>query len=167
MALDATIGSPNANSYVTVAEANDYFSDRLHADIWKNFENQASALVTASQLLDWYVKWKGVKSTSIQSMQWPRKNVIRSDGTIVADDIIPSEVKIAVYELALSSLASDRTADNPMAGIEQVKAGSLFVKADSGDFHTTSVDVIPEKVRKIISDLYSSGSLSVVRLVRA
>ena len=167
MSLDATVGSSSANSYVTVAEANDYFSDRLHADSWEDFDNQASALVTASQVLDWYVKWKGYKTTSTQSMQWPRKGVIRSDGTTIADDIIPSELKTAVYELTLSSLTSDRTADNPMAGIEQVKAGSLFVKADSGDFHTTAVSVIPEKVWKIISDLYSSGSLSVVRLMRA
>ena len=167
MALDATVGSSTANSYVTVAEADSYFSDRLHADAWEDYEYKASALVTASQMLDWYVRWKGSKATETQSMQWPRSGVVRRDGTTVADDIIPSEVKTAVYELALSSLESDRTSDDPMAGIEQVKAGSLMVKADSGDVNSTAIKAIPEKVWKILSDLSTRGDLSVVRLIRA
>ncbi len=167
MSLNATVGSSDANSYVTVAEANIYFADRLHAEVWDNADNADSALITASRMLDWYVKWKGYKSTSEQSMGWPRVNVLRRDGTEVDDSIIPQEVKVAVYELALSSITSDRTADDPMAGIEQVKAGSLMVKADNGDIDSTAADTIPEKVWKILSDLYMKGDLAVVRLVRA
>ncbi len=167
MSLDATVGSSDANSYPTVAEADLYFSDRVHSEAWDDFESKASVLITASQMLDWYVKWKGYRTTSTQSMLWPRVNVVRRDGSEVADDIIPSEVKVAVYELALSSLEADRTADDPMAGIEQVKAGSLMVKADNGDLDSTEVDVIPEKIWKILSDLYSQGDMSVVRLMRA
>ena len=167
MALDATVGSPDANSYVTEAEANIYFADRLHAEDWDNADNPASALITASQMLNWYVKWKGYKATSTQYMGWPRVNVIRRDGTEVANNIIPTEVKVATYELALSSLESDRTSDDPMAGIEQVKAGSLMVKADNGDYDSTAADTIPEKIWKILSDLYMKGDLAVVRLMRA
>lgn len=167
MALNATIGSPDANSYVTVAEANAYFSDRVHSSAWDDFDDKASALVTASQMLDWYVRWKGYKSTSEQSMGWPRINVVRKDGTEVPSDIILPEVKVAAYELALSSLEADRTADDPMAGIEQIKAGSLMVKADNGDADSTAADVIPEKVWRILSDLYMRGDLAVVRLMRA
>lgn len=167
MALNATVGSPDANSYVTVAEANAYFSDRVHSSAWEDFEDRASALITASQMLDWYVKWKGYKATSEQAMGWPRVNVVRRDGTTVADDIIPSEVKVAAYELALASLDGDRTADDPMAGIEQIKAGSLMVKADNGDIDSTAADTIPERIWKILSDLYMRGDISVVRLMRA
>lgn len=167
MALNAIVGSPDANSYVTVAEANIYFLDRVHSGAWEDFEYKASALITASQMLDWYVKWKGYKATSEQSMKWPRLNVVRRDGSAVATDIIPKEVKVATFELALASLEKDRTIDDPMAGIEQVKAGTLMIKADNGDFDSTAADTIPEKIWKILSDLYMRGDISVVRLMRA
>jgi hypothetical protein len=167
MALNATVGAPDANSYVTVAEADAYFADRIHSDSWQTVDSPPSALVTASRLLDWYIKWKGHRSSTTQSMQWPRTGVSRPDGSSVDTTIIPSEVKTAVFELALSSLEADRTADSGLAGIEQVKVGSLMVKADNGDVDSTAASVIPEKVNKILSDLVSSGSLSVVRLMRA
>lgn len=166
MALNATVGSPDANSYVTVEEATSYFADRAHSSAWTEESNQDSILVTASRMLDWYIKWKGIKSSVVQSMQWPRVGVVRPDTTEVDDDVIPNDVKLAVFELALSSIEADRTADDPMAGIEQVKAGSLMVKADNGDVFSTATDTIPEKVKKILSDLVSQGSISVVRLMR-
>lgn len=167
MALNATVGSPDANSYVTVSEASVYFSDRVHSEAWDVFENQAAVLVTSSQMLDWYVKWKGFRSSTTQSMLWPRTGVTRRDDTTVEIDILPPELKVAVYELALSSLEADRLADDPMAGIEQIKAGSLMVKADNGDYDSTEIDAIPEKVWKILKDLYMRGDVSVVRLMRA
>lgn len=167
MAINAEIGSPIANSYITLVEADIYFADRMHSDAWENFEDKSSALITSSQMLDWYVKWKGYKTTSEQSMEWPRVNVIRRDGTEIASDIVPQEVKVAAFELALSSLEGDRTADDLLAGIEQIKAGTLMVKADSGDIDSTAADTIPERIWKILSDLYMRGDISVVRLMRA
>lgn len=167
MALNATVGSADANSYVTVQEASAYFANRTHSSEWGEFDNQPAALATASQMLDWYMKWKGTKSTTTQSMQWPRVDALRPDGTEIANDVLPPELKVAVYELALSSLDEDRTADDPLAGIEQVKAGTLMVKASMGGYDSTSEDAIPEKVMKILSDIISSGSVGVVRLMRA
>lgn len=168
MALNATVGDANTNSYVTEVEADIYFDDRVHSDDWEEFENKEAVLITSSRMLDWYLKWKGYRSSSEQSMQWPRINVVRPDGSEVADDIIPVEVKVAVYELALSSIDSDRTEDNALAGIEQIKAGSLMIKADNGDYDSTAIDVIPEKVKMILSDLISQGSsINVIRLMRA
>lgn len=167
MALDATIGSPDSNSYVTVTEADAYFEDRVHSEAWDDFDDTASVLITSSQMLDWYVKWKGYKATSTQSMAWPRVNVTRRDGTEVDDSVIPREVKIAVFELALASLAEDRMSDDPMAGLEQVKAGTLSVKSDGAGVDSTSLDTIPDQVWNILSDLYLRGDASVVRLVRA
>ena len=165
MALNATVGSPNANSYVTLEEATAYFADRIHTDLWTEFTNQEGALVTASRMLDWYVTWKGYRSSSEQAMQWPRTNVVRRDGSSVDDTIIPNDVKTAVFELALVSLEEDITDSDPLAGIEQVKAGSLMVKADTDDYGS---DTIPEKIWKILADLYTQGGgISVVRLMRA
>jgi len=163
MALDATVGSASANSYVTVEEASSYFDDRAHASSWGSFGEQEEILITASRMLDWYISWKGVKASITQSMDWPRSGAIRPDGTEVDDDVIPPEVKIAVYELALSSLSGDRTVDNELTGIKMIKVSSLQIEADTD---STGKPTIPTKIRMILSDLISSG-LSVIRLMRA
>jgi len=166
MALIATVGASDANSYVTLEEAEAYFENRLHAEDWETLLTKESALVTASSMLDWYVRWKGYRSSTTQSMQWPRTNAIRRDGSVIDTSIIPPEVKVAVYELALSSIEEDRTSDDPMAGLEQIKAGTLMIKADNGDLDSTAITAIPDKVWKILSDLYTLGGLGVVRLMR-
>jgi len=167
MALNAVVGATDANSYVTQAEANAYFLDRAHSSAWEDFEEKDNILITSSQMLDWYIKWKSYRSSTTQNMLWPRTNVIRRDGTIIDNDVIPNEVKVAVYELALSSLEEDRTIDDPLSGIDQLRAGSLMIKAGMPGFDSTAKEVIPEKVYKILSDLYTLGGGSVVRLLRA
>ena len=168
MALIATIGQSDSNCYVTQAEANAYFVDRMHSSDWEDFEDPDPVLITSSQMLDWYMNWKGTKTSADQFMGWPREDAIRKDGTEIEDDVIPNEVKIAVYELAISSLEADRLGDNPLAGIEQLKVGSLAIKASIGGVDSTVKNAVPEKVRKILSDLYTlGGGMSVVRLMRA
>jgi len=169
MSLNATISATDANSYVTQEEANTYFSDRVHASDWEDFEYKDEVLITSSQMLDWYINWKGFRASTTQSMLWPRTDVIRRDSSEVDDGVIPNEVKVAVYELALSSLDEDRTGDNELAGIDQLKAGSLMIKASSTAFDakSTAKEAIPEKIHRILSDLRVLGGASVVRLLRA
>jgi len=168
MTLDATVGGASANSYVTLAEAESYFKDRAHSDEWNElgYDVRGTFLITASQQLDWYANWKGDKTTYTQSMDWPRKDVLYPDGTDYPDDIIPPEIKRAVYELALSSINLDRSADQDLDGLAEVQAGPLRVKTDTS-LRAKSLGVLPEKVRKIISDFTITGSMGFVRLMRA
>jgi len=168
MALVATIGAADANSYVTVEEAEAYFADRLHADGWiaLEAEDKSKILVTASRQLDWYAKWKGYVATDIQSMSWPRVSVVKPDESTVPSDIIPNAVKAAVYELALSSIDTDRTSDSDMAGLAEIKAGSVMLKADDG-LYNTKPKAVPLKIWKILSDYTLRSGNNLVRLVRA
>ena len=63
------------NSYVTLEQADAYFDTRLDAGAWVNADSddQESALVTATQILDNY-HYIGVAVSSAQSLAWPRKN---------------------------------------------------------------------------------------------
>jgi len=167
MTLKATIGATDANSYVTQAEANAYFLNRAYSSAWEDFEQKDEILILSSQMLDWYIKWKGVRYSTTQYLLWPRTGVIRRDGTTIDSDIIPNEVKLAVYELAISSMEEDRMVDDPLSGIEQLRAGSLMIKAGQPGFNSTAKEAIPEKIYKILSDLYIRGGGSVVRLLRA
>ena len=98
MSLIALVGDVFANSYPTVEEADLYFSDRTHAEIWDDVESKPALLVTCSRMLDWYGKWKGFKTDNAQGMDWPRADAIREDGAIIPSDELPPELKIAVFE---------------------------------------------------------------------
>jgi hypothetical protein len=167
MALDATVGSIMANSYVTEDEADDYFADRMHSALWDSVTNKEAFLVSNSRILDWQLKFSGYKTSDIQSMQFPRTGIVLRSGYVVPSDTIPSEVKFAVFELTLASISRDRTADSSLAGIEQVKAGPLFIKASLGGYASSHPKVIPDHVRNILSEYIMSSGIGVVRLERA
>jgi len=168
MALDATVGGVSANSYVTLSEAEAYFKDRAHVAVWNAlaYDARANFLITASRMLDWYSTWKGDKVSYTQSMDWPRTEVLYPDGTDYPSNIIPSEVKVAVFELALSSVETDRSADQDLDGLAEIRAGSLTLKTDSS-LRGRKPNPIPDKVKNIISAFVSSAGIGVVRLMRA
>ena len=170
MALDATLGAVNANSYVTQAEADAYFADRMHSSAWSALDDAVKdqLLISSSKMLDWYINWKGNKATVAQAMQWPRSGAIRPDGTEIDDDVLPPEVMTATYEQAFANIEADRMEDDPLAGIGQLRAGSLMIKAGAEKPNQTNASPVPDQIYRILSDLYNQGSsISVVRLLRA
>jgi len=169
MALIATLGATDANSYVNRAEADLYFADRMHSSTWTALTDAVKdqLLITSSRMLDWHVKWKGTKTEDTQAMQHPREDMLRPDGTEIDDGVLAPEVKIAVYELALVNITSDRMIDDPLAGIGQLKAGSLMIKAGPEKPNQTNAKPVPSHIYSILSDLYVQGRGSIVRLLRA
>lgn len=169
MALNATLGASDANSYATSAEADLYFADRMHSSAWTALtqETKDQLMVTSSRMLDWHVKWKGTKTDTAQAMQHPRENMSRPDGTVISSDVLAPEIKIATYELAFVNIAADRLADDLLAGIGQLKAGSLMIKAGPEKPNQTNAKPVPKHIYAILSDLYVQGRGSVVRLLRA
>lgn len=168
MALNAIMGDVAQNSYVTEDEATEYFEDRAYTAPWTAFVDKEPLLVLCSRTLDWYINWKGFKSDPNQPMQWFRKGVVLKDGSVISETVLPQEVKIAVFELVLSSLVEDRTDDDPLIGLEQLKIASLSIrtKPDKYGRKSETKKVIPEKVLKILSDLRGGSSVGVVRLMR-
>lgn len=164
--LDATVGGLNANSYVTLNEAVAYFSSRAHSDAWEAEENKENVLITATAIIDWYVTWKGTRVNNTQALDWPRIGVYDKTGVLYDSAVIPKDVKTAVFEYALSSLGKDRTSDDALAGITEVRAGSLMLKTDDGLYDSTP-KIIPDKIWKILNGLFTRGNIGVVRLIRA
>lgn len=166
MPLDATVGSSTANSYVTVAEADLYFDNRAHASDWHEVSDKDKLLMTASQQIDWYLKFKGDKADYSQSMKWPRIGILYPDETEYPDDIIPPEVKVAVYEMALSSIGGDRSSDQDLDGLAEVRASTLMIRTDSG-VRTKQFSPIPNKIKTLLSSFILNEGMGVVRLSRA
>lgn len=164
MALDATVGTLTANCYATVEEANAYFADRANADAWASSTEQEQLLITASRLIDWQLQFAGYKTSELQSMQFPRTGIVLASGYSVPSDIIPTELKYAVFELALSSVGTDRVSDNPLAGLDTVTAGPLTIKT-SDSSNNPKNQTIPDYIRGMLSGYLAS--IGIYRLIRA
>ena len=152
MPLLATPGASNANSYLTEAEAETYFDNRLHAAAWSNVGDAEQALVTATQMLDWYMQWKGVKATSEQALEWPRTGVYDTSGTLIESTVIPSRIKQATCELALFSVSADRLADQDTDGYSMMKVGPLTLQSDASEARSSKRKPIPKHIRQMLSN---------------
>lgn len=111
MAIDATICGRNANSYVTVAEAEAYFANRLYAAEWHDAQQaqKEAALIMATNVIDRAVRWRGVIATEEQALSLPRKYLYDRNKRLQPTDAIPVDVKMATYEQALDFLIWDST----------------------------------------------------------
>lgn len=163
--VNATPGDSAANSYITVAEAADYFDARIPLNPpWDTTADPAArAVVTATRTIDslasgrkrlvrpmgeapYYVVgrvWTGTPATTTQALAWPRIGMKDRNGNDIPSDAIPKELKEATAELAGQLQQTDRTLDNAVSaqGIKGIRAGSV------------SVDFKDEIDPKVLSDM--------------
>jgi hypothetical protein len=147
--IDATIGGPAANSFETLAEAQQYFDTRLPMAGWDDADDQTVLLIMACRVLcaqltpmtrlvrpttgaPYYltrVTWTGAPATTTQKLPWPRTGMFDANGNAIPSNVIPQELKDAQSEFAGQLGTSDRTLDNDVIvqGITSVKAGSVAV----------------------------------------
>jgi hypothetical protein len=152
------IGNPEMNSYVSSTEAEDYFAQRIHAETWEDIDNDESFLITATNNIDWYLSFPGIKTSTTQPLEWPREGVFDTKNQSSIDsNIIPVKIKYAVLEFALSSIQADRTIDSDMAGLQEVQIGTLKVKSNSSGSWQETKTVIPEIIYKILDGIIVSA----------
>lgn len=148
MAIDATVGGPNSNSYVTVDEADAYFAERIYADAWNDSLDQSQALVTATQRLD-QEGFMGERASETQALKWPRSGGY-SDGVLLADDAIPQKVKDAVCELALSLAGANIFEPSELSQFHSLSVGPVsLVMAEAGQ----SSEALPVQVARLLRGL--------------
>ncbi len=94
----------NVNSYVSLDEANTYFSERLGADYWSTLddEQKEKALITATKKID-RLPFIGCKQNPAQPLQFPRFYYNSCCCNLQIADI-PQQLKDAVCEEALTEL---------------------------------------------------------------
>jgi hypothetical protein len=106
VAIEATPGSPDANSYVTLAEAEAYFAERIHSDAWAGASeaDREKALLTTCRRLERLRYWDGNQPAFTdprQRLTFPRTRDVDADGSY----IIPQPVKDAQCEESLALLS--------------------------------------------------------------
>ena len=148
MALDATPSGPNANSYISVTDAADYFSNHLYSSDWDNAvtESKESALIMSTRILDEKTDWIGLKNTKEQALAWGRSGVI-DDGYDVSATIVPEPIKNATAEFAKHLIADNSTENADGKGLSQLKVGSVNLVFDKTDTADTLPDVVQDMLR--------------------
>jgi len=143
--INATIKGENANSYVTLTEANDYFDTSPDSSTWTNKtdDQKKRALISATRWIDTFVFY-GDRCDDGQALKFPRNNY-QVDGVELACSKIPNNIKYAQYELA-RALANDTDAITGTTGkegnISEAKLGDLEVKFNTTSQNTGSVNNI-------------------------
>jgi hypothetical protein len=171
--LIATPGASNANSYATLAEANDYLAARLNVGAWTAATEQTKiiALVEAQRTLTPY-PWLGRRSSGTQALSWPRTECPDPDAAYdgiyqdpidvvyINSAIVPTRVKYAQIELALETVkagTADLAGPDPLAGVKRKKVDVLETEWMDGGFRPSGAARFPRVVDQIRPLLASQG----------
>ena len=129
----------DAESYISVADTSAYHlarGDTTWATISTAQKEEALRRATDYMLQVYRHRWKGVRMSSTQTLDWPRAYVYlepvitganQEFPTLVADNIVPAEVKRACAQMALRAAAGDLYADQARAAIRN-KVGPIEVE---------------------------------------
>lgn len=137
MAIIATAGANNANSYCDAAFANAYFATRFNSAAWTiaTDPNKETALIQATIMLDSMFDWVGDifnvnGNSSGQALRWPRYNAYDLDGRYLPTDSVPTVIKNAECEMAIFLLENqDYTGE--IREIDRVRVSSILVDFDN------------------------------------
>ena len=143
--ITATLSSATANSYVTLAEANDYFETVPDSSTWTNKtdDQKNRSLIAATRWID-TLSYYGSRCDNGQALKFPRNNYT-IDNVELTCTTIPNNIKYAQYELA-RALANDTSAVTGTTGkdgnFSEVQLGDLQVKYNTDSQGTGSINNI-------------------------
>lgn len=113
-------GLPDAEAFISVADADTYFTNR-GVTAWAGsatVKEQALRKATDYMQGRYGHRWKGSRKFSTQALAWPRVGVLDADDFSVSDSIVPTPVKNACAELAMRSLTTTLLPDDSSPGIK-------------------------------------------------
>lgn len=106
-------GLANAQSYISVADADTHFTVR-GITLWDTLltaeKEQALTRATDYMVQAYRMRWQGDRVLSTQALDWPREGV-EVDGIEIDADVVPTEVKRACAELAFKAASGELAAD--------------------------------------------------------
>lgn len=151
MIVENGTGLTDANSYVSVEFADDYFSARGVSE-WDNLETEKKEqlLIKATDFIDCIYQWKGKKEFESQALRFPRVNLRDYEGMEIKG--IPSCLKQAVCDASLLANSGElfETAEQNGDVVSETITTLSFTYANKGSRKTTSTtlyDSINTKLR--------------------
>ena len=159
----------NSNSFVTVAEADDYLVANIHvAPIWSALaaSNKEYLLAWSSRYLDQRADWEATKTVDTSSMRWPRPGVCDRDGILIDNNVIPKQLKEATIEMARYLIAADRSEDRGQDGLESLKVDVIELVFNTS-YRLPEVPSDIQDLLKGIGYISTGGSGGHAKILRA
>ena len=124
--VETGAGISGANSYLAVADADTYHTDRGNSAWTGTDAVKQAALIKATAYLDAHYTWStGVKYDDDNGLAWPRSGAIDKHGYSIDGDVIPQAVLDATAELALIVIGGTELAAALERPLKKVKAGAV------------------------------------------
>ena len=135
--VTATAGASDANSYLTVSDADGLANLYLGTLNWSGAtsDNKGRALIMATRYLD-ELSWIGERSSTTQALCWPRDGATCGDFDF-ASTVIPQPIKQATFDLANYLLGDSDALSTAGAGGTELIPG-----IPNANLRSASVDVI-------------------------
>ena len=175
IAINATVGAANANSYLTLTDVQSLIDGLIEDDDvveWASAttDQKNRALYTAAQRID-RERFLGARATDTQSLQWPRTGVRKPDTYIntyavgfpfrittdyFTDTEIPDQIKKA--QAVLSVYLHNNKDGLGLSGLEdfkQVNIGSMNVTPNF--YGSIGADRVPAMFERYFTGLRISG----------
>lgn len=152
MALNATVGSASADSFVSVSDADAYIDTRLNVTAWTGAStpDKERALKSATRELN-LLAYLGTRVDTTQALAWPREGCPNPDASggedaFYDEAVIPERLEIATIELAhqyLKAGTTDLSEADPSAGVIRKKIGPLETEWAGAGAHLTGWSRFP------------------------
>lgn len=164
MALIKEDGSiiSNADSYITLTEANDYWINHGNPVLWSSATDseKEAAIRYATQFIESSYSFKGSLISTEQPLSFPRTAFYDREGRILAGEgVIPKAIKDASAELALRHLDNNLffQAQQAIGSIKKEKVGDHEVEfSDPSEslYTKKNTDFIMNLLRNYISGTF-------------
>lgn len=146
--LIATPAAADANSYLTLEEADEIMDAMPHLDEWGGLDDdeQARILIRGTRLIDGYKPW-GVKYSADQALRFPRK---------IDGGNLTQELKLALAEFA-DAVAADEVMRLKTMQAEGVVSTSVLGQSLGMDGRDESR--LPAGTRVLLDRLYEAATV--------
>jgi hypothetical protein len=145
--INATVGDPAANSYITLVECEEILLAEILVGSWATATtaNKNKALIQSMRLIE-QITYKGFKTTKEQALSFPRKGIIL-DNDAISEDTIPDDIKLAQ---ALTAMSIINTASEPAAlgmtslnGVYRIKVDDAEIDFKNSYKNKTGLNALP------------------------
>lgn len=157
-------GKANAESYISVSDADTYFTARGNATwaaLTEAAKEQALRKATDYMQAEYDLRWAGERVGDTQALSWPRYSVPRRDVSVSYwdSDIVPTIVVRACAELAVRASAGDLTIDVG-AQVKSETVGPISVTYADGARQQTRYPAVDNMLAPFFK---GGGQVAVVR----
>ena len=160
-------GLSTAESYISVADASTYHSNRGNA-AWAALSTDTIREQYLRKATDYMVamyrnSWQGYKVNGDQALDWPRSGCV-VDGISVDDDIVPTPIKNACAELALKVASGDLYADQARGTISET-VGPISVTYDINSPQRVRYSFVEAGIAPFLSATGSNSAMMTLKRV--